>query len=246
MSNILAELTVVPAVVGGTLAVLGWWRRGVLMPRFEAVVLGFSLFGIAWLNFRTPSSRIPALRVMSSQTPLAVQLPFLLWAAMRFGPTGAGITILMTTIVTSWGVVHGVGPFASIAPATTVTALTLSLIVVASTLLCLATLVEERRQAQHALAIRLEFEGLLSRSRRRSCSSRATRCIERSRSGSAESGRVLGIDWLTVFTASTPAAISPAFAWRDPLTRRGCRSGRLGTRELGATQPADPGCRPHS
>ena len=49
------------------------------------------------------------------------------------------------------------------APATTVRALTLSLIVLASTLMWLAVLVEERRQTQQALRIRLEFESLLSR-----------------------------------------------------------------------------------
>ena len=141
---------------------------------------------------------------------------------------------------------HGVGPFASIAPATTVTALTLSLIVVASTLLCLATLVEERRQAQHALAIRLEFEGLLSRLSSALVQQPSDEMHRAFEKWLSRIGRVLGIDCLTVFTASTPAAISPAFAWRDPLTAARRRSGRLGTRELGATQHADPGCHPHS
>ena len=65
-SNILAELTVVPAVVGGTLAALRWWRRGASRPRLEGVVLGLSLIGIAWLNLSDSASRIPPLRAMSS------------------------------------------------------------------------------------------------------------------------------------------------------------------------------------
>ena len=48
-------------------------------------------------------------------------------------------------------------------PTTTVPALTLSLIVVAATVLSLAALVEERRQTQSALAERLGFEELLAR-----------------------------------------------------------------------------------
>ncbi len=216
--NILAELTVVPAVVGGTLAMLRWWRRGGLMPRPEGIILALSLVGIAWLNLSNSVSRIPPLRAMSSQTPLAVQLPFLLWAAMRFGPTGAGVAILMTSLVGAWAVVHGIGPFATVAPATTVTAITLSLIVVATTLLWLATLVEERRQTQHALAIRLEFEGLLSRLSSalvQQPSGEMPRAFEKwlSRIGS-----VLGIDALTVFSASSTTSLARIYSWMDPRT----------------------------
>ena len=216
--NILAELIVVPAVVGGTLAVLRWWRRGAPVPRSEGIVLALSLVGIAWLNLSNSLSRIPPLRAMSSQTPLAVQLPFLLWAAMRFGPTGAGVAVLLTSIVGAWAVVHGIGPFAAIAPATTVTAITLSLIVVATTLMCLATLVEERRQTQHALAIRLEFEGLLSRLSSalvQQPSDEMPRAFEKwlSRIGS-----VLGIDALTVFSATSPTSLARIYSWMDPGT----------------------------
>ncbi len=62
-----------------------------------------------------------------------------------------------------WSVVHGEGPFADVSPTTTVPALTLSLILVAATVLWLAALVEERRQTQSALAERLAFEELLAR-----------------------------------------------------------------------------------
>jgi signal transduction histidine kinase len=216
--NILAELTVVPAVVGGTLAVLRWWRRGAPLPRPEGIVLALSLVGIAWLNLSHSVNRIPPLRAMSSQTPLAVQLPVLLWAAMRFGPTGAGVAVLMTSIVGAWAVVHGIGPFAAIAPATTVTAITLSLIVVATTLMWLATLVEERRQTQHALAIRLEFEGLLSRLSSalvQQPSDEMPRAFEKWLS---RISGVLGIDALTVFSASTATSLTRIYSWVDPRT----------------------------
>jgi two-component system, LuxR family, sensor kinase FixL len=163
ISNVLAELVVVPAVVGGAWAFARWWRRGRPMPRLEAVVLVLGLIGIASARFSGVLDSIPSLSAVSNQMPLVVQLPFLLWAAMRFGPAGTGIAVLFTSITSAWAVVNGIGPFAEISASTTVRALTVSMIVVAATLLCLATLIEERRQTQHALKLRLEFESLLSR-----------------------------------------------------------------------------------
>ncbi len=217
-SNILAELTVVPAVVGGTLAGVRWWRRGRLRPRLEVVVLAASLVGIAWLNLSNSLGRIPSLRAMSSQMPLALQLPFLLWAAMRFGPTGAGLTIFFTTLVSAWAVVHGIGPFASVAPATTVTAVTLALIVVAMTLMALATLAEERRQTQRALAIRLEFEGLLSRLSSALVQQPSDEMIGAFDRWLSRIGRVLGLDCLRVLSGSSTNAVMPLYTWIDPGT----------------------------
>ena len=96
-------------------------------------------------------SQLPPLRAVSSQAPLALQLPFLLWAAVRFGIPGAGITLLSATILAVWSVVHGQGPFADMSPTTTVQALTLSLIIVSASVLFLSALVAERRQTQRAL-----------------------------------------------------------------------------------------------
>ena len=53
---------------------------------------------------------------------------------MRFGPTGTGLSLLTTSVLSAWAVVHGLGPFTTIAPPITTTAVTLSLIVVATTL----------------------------------------------------------------------------------------------------------------
>src|SRR5262249_44744695 len=160
-SNILAELTIVPAIVGVVSGVLRW-RRPLLSRPVEAALLALGLGAIGLLDSSHSLSRIPAVRALSSQTPLAVQLPFLLWAAVRFGPTGVGLTLLATGVLGRWSVVHGIGPYGLPPAATTAAAFTLSLIVVAVTLLSVSTLVAERRQTQHALGIRLQFEGLLS------------------------------------------------------------------------------------
>lgn len=216
MSNVLAELIVVPAVVGGTIGLLRWWRRGMMTPSFEPVVLTLGLTGTSWLNFTHSLDWNPSLHAVSSQTPLAVELPFLLWAAMRFGPTGTGLSVLLTSILSTWTVVQGFGPFASISPTTTVTALTLSLIVVAATLMCLATLIEERRQTQHALRIRLEFESLLARLSSALVQEPSDHMHRAFEAWLGRIGRVLGIDCLTVFTASPPpTALTLAYTWMD-------------------------------
>jgi signal transduction histidine kinase/integral membrane sensor domain MASE1 len=216
IGNVLAELVVVPAVVGAAFAVLRWWRRGRRMPRWEPVLLVLGLFAISGTRIGRFLDTIPSLSAVSSQTPLAVQLPFLLWAAMRFGPTGTGIAVLITSVTSAWSVVNGIGPFAQMPAVTTVRALTLSLIVVAATLLFLATLIEDRRQTQHALGLRLEFESLLSRLSSalvQQPSDQMTRAFE---AWLGRLGRVLGIDGLTVFvTSSETSSLAPLYSWVD-------------------------------
>jgi signal transduction histidine kinase/integral membrane sensor domain MASE1 len=162
-SNILSALTVVPAVVGLIVSLPNWFRRPSIPRTIEAAVLGFGLIALAIAEFNNHLPRLPALSAVSSQTPLAVQLPFLLWAAVRFGPTGASVALLVTSLLTAWTIVHGLGPFASMSPRTTIAAVRLFLIVVAVTLMCFSVLIEERRHSQRALADRLRFEELLSR-----------------------------------------------------------------------------------
>src|SRR3954464_4799493 len=140
IGNVLAELTGGPAGAGGALAIVRWWRRGRRTPRLEPVMLALGLLGTGAASLGTVLDRIPSVSAVSSQTPLAFQLPFLLWAATRFGVTGTGLAVLVTTVMSAWAVVHGSGPFAAIPAATTVRALTLSLIVVAATLMGLAAL----------------------------------------------------------------------------------------------------------
>jgi GAF domain-containing protein len=162
-SNILAQLTIVPAVVGVATGLPRWARSTSWTRIAEAAVVGVGLMVMGSSELGGVLSQLPPLRAVSSQAPLALQLPFLLWAAVRFGTPGAGVTLFAATILAVWSVVHGQGPFAEMSPTATGPALTLSFIVVAGTVLSLAALVEERRQTQSALAERLGFEELLAR-----------------------------------------------------------------------------------
>src|SRR5262249_52166009 len=96
------------------------------------------------------------------RTLLAFLLPFLLWAAVRFGPGGASLSLLATTLLAIWAASHGRGPFAGLPLAESVFTLQIFLTVVAIPIMCLAALIEERRRAEAALEDRLRFEELLS------------------------------------------------------------------------------------
>ena len=162
-SNILAHMTIDTAIVGVVADLPRWSRTWSLRRVLEAATVGAGVLLMGSTDFGGMLSRLPPLSAVSSQAPLALQLPFLLWAAIRFGIPGAGITLLSATILAVWSVVHGKGPFADMSPTTTVPALTLSLIVVSASVLFLSALVAERRQTQRALGERLVFEELLTR-----------------------------------------------------------------------------------
>jgi signal transduction histidine kinase/integral membrane sensor domain MASE1 len=200
-SNILAEVTIIPAVVGVATGLPKWLRHPSSNRPIEAAVLGMGLVATALFALNSGPSWI-ALQTMSRQTPLAMQLPFLLWATFRFGPTGTAVALLTTTTLSAWVFVHGWGPFAPTSPSTTVMALTLSLIVVAVTLMCLTTLLEERRQSQRALALRLRFEELLARL---SSAFVHLPSDQMDRAFGEELGRIgafLRVDWLGLFIAA--------------------------------------------
>jgi two-component system sensor kinase FixL len=162
MSSILGELTIVPALVGFVSGVRAWTRQTSVARYIEASLLASGLVVGGLLTSRLAFGPT-ALWAVSEQAPFVLQLPFLLWAAARFGPTGASLAVLTSTVLTASAAVHGVGPF-HLLPAGAATAATqLVLIVAAVTLLGLATLIEERNLTLRALGDRLAFEGLLSR-----------------------------------------------------------------------------------
>ena len=212
-SNILSELAVVPALVGVTVGILRVRRSTAWRRVAEAVVLGLSVAGAGWLQVSQPFNESWVL-TLSSRAPMTLQLPLILWASLRFGPTGAGLSLLTMSTLTVWGVVHGVGPFASVAPATAATAVTVSLIMVATTILYLAALTAERRQAQQELARRLEFEGLLSRFSGALVQLGSNGMQRAFHEWLGRIGAVLDLDAITVFAASSATgALRSECAW---------------------------------
>ncbi|HET6178782.1 MAG TPA: MASE1 domain-containing protein [Candidatus Sulfotelmatobacter sp.] len=107
-SNMLAELTVVPTIVVLSLRGLAWIRKATLARYAEASLLAIGLLLVSVLVFGGigPSrNNIPAL--------VCAPLPFLLWAAIRFGPGGLSSSLLAISLISIWNAVHDLGPFTS-------------------------------------------------------------------------------------------------------------------------------------
>jgi two-component system sensor kinase FixL len=161
-SNVLTELTVAPAILTAVNAFRGTGRPFSLRHRKEAVVLGVLLLTASVAVFAASSSDIAGIAGPPG-SPIAWLLPFLLWAAVRFAPLGASLSLLTTTLVAIWAATHSRGPFHELPVAEYVPSLQIFLSVVAIPLMCLAALIEERRRVESALAERLRFEEFLSR-----------------------------------------------------------------------------------
>ena len=155
-SNVLAQLALVPAIVTVATGFRRWLRDADLRARVEAAALGLALVGVAVAVF---GGSLHA----SAPTPLAFLLPLLMVAAVRFGPAGAGLSLLTVTLVAVWAGTYREGPFASLPQAEAVLALQVYLSVVAIPIYGLASLIEERRRAQRAVGERLQFQKTLSR-----------------------------------------------------------------------------------
>src|SRR4051812_40668844 len=150
-SNILTELTVAPAILMAVCARRSAAPFSTVRRRVEAALLAALLVTAAVLVFATGQGNIAAIAGTTS-LPAVWLFPFLLWAAVRFGPLGSSVSLLVTTLVAIWGATHARGPFTALPDY--VPSLQIFLSVIAVPLMCLAALVEERRRVGDALAER--------------------------------------------------------------------------------------------
>src|SRR5215469_6626192 len=140
-SNALAALIVVPLIVT-------WATEGILALRTarlwryleaSALFLGLLLVSHAVL-YQFGSGTDSAL--------LFLPLPFLLWAAVRFGTLGASTAISTVGFLAIWSASHDHGPFAGGTPEENALAIQIFLIVLAIPMLFLATVIEERTSGE--------------------------------------------------------------------------------------------------
>jgi signal transduction histidine kinase/integral membrane sensor domain MASE1 len=160
-SNVLTELTLVPALVMAVTALAAWLRTASLARRAEAVLLAVSLLtvGIAvFMGAMDAPGAVPG----APSAPVLFLVPFMLWATVRFGPGGASASLLTTALLGIWAATHGHGPFVELPLAESVFALQIFLTIVGITLMCLAALIDERRRSQEDVGERLRFEELRS------------------------------------------------------------------------------------
>jgi signal transduction histidine kinase len=141
-SNVLAALTIVPLVVTWVAARPELVRKAkperiaeVTAVFAGLLVTSYTVFGMKELD----ASYTPALYY--------APLPFLLWAAVRLGPVGTTSSLATMVVLTIWGAVNGLGPFAGASPQDTAREMQLFLISVSVPLLLLAVVLEERARA---------------------------------------------------------------------------------------------------
>jgi PAS domain S-box-containing protein len=140
VSNALTALILCPVI----LVVARRWRTWISQatPRrsLEAALLGIGVMAAGALVFGTD-----IIATTGQSAFLYLPLPFLLWAAVRFGVGGTSLALLGIVLLSAgWntGAVHG--PFVAPTLAATVLALQLFIIALSAPMLLLAALIEER------------------------------------------------------------------------------------------------------
>jgi signal transduction histidine kinase len=161
-ANVLTELTVPPAIILSVTSGWPWIRQATRARELEMLLLVGALVTASAAVVGGPAGGWVPMSDLP-HVPVALFLPIIFWAAVRFRPGGVSWVTLATTLLLSWSATHARGPFTTLTPAEGVLALQSYMIVSVVPFMCLAGLIEERRRAERALADRLRFEEFLSR-----------------------------------------------------------------------------------
>jgi two-component system, LuxR family, sensor kinase FixL len=143
-SNALAALIIVPLIVTWVTNGVQALRTASLSRYWEGVILFFALLVVSYAVFYKIGPR-------ADLDLLFLPLPFLIWAALRFGSLGASTTIPIVGFLAIWSASHGHGPFSGETPEQNALSIQIFLIVLAMPLLFLATVIEERLTGQTEL-----------------------------------------------------------------------------------------------
>src|SRR5262245_15598283 len=147
LSEALAYLMLAPAIMTW-MASASYRFKNISVARcIEAFLIGCGLLAISIRVFTWQAAgqdTFPAL--------LYLPLPFLIWAAVRFGPPEVTTSLLVVAFLSISGAVHGRGPFAASTSADNVVSLQLFLIMMSLPLMFLAALIEEGHAKTNALS----------------------------------------------------------------------------------------------
>lgn len=145
-SNLLATITIVPVLISWSAAEplhLRHAGRGLLL---EVAALVTGLVAVSLVVFDTGMGA-PA----GPTSLLYLPLPFLLWAALRFGPALTSASYAIVALLAIWGAAHGRGPFQLSTTAFDPLPIQLFLLSMAVPLMMLAAVIEERRESERRL-----------------------------------------------------------------------------------------------
>ena len=143
LGDSLAIIALVPAFLFAAQARFG---RPIVSPA-ELIVLTFTLVGGSWLAFWYADRA-------ATYTPILLYapIPALVWAAVRFGPAGASISLAFIVLFALAAADQGHGPFIAYGHAINLLAVQLFLTMLTLPLTTLTLLIDERRKAQQSLA----------------------------------------------------------------------------------------------
>ncbi|HMK22593.1 MAG TPA: PAS domain S-box protein [Terriglobales bacterium] len=139
----LALLTLTPAILSwAEIAGSSIRKPGVRYLEAASMCIGISI--LSYFTFVAPGSE-------SRPAMLYSLVPFLLWAALRFGITGVSNSITLVAFVSILGAIHKRGPFTADTPVHNVLSLQLFLLVAAASFMVLAAVVEQHKAAEQLL-----------------------------------------------------------------------------------------------
>ncbi|MBK1816182.1 MASE1 domain-containing protein [Luteolibacter yonseiensis] len=143
MGNVLTHLVVTPALLCWVLVAPKRLRMPSGRHFAEAVFLGIALILTGYLAFRTESVRIGL-----AETRFYAPVPFLFWAAIRFGMAGASGSVAIIAVLAVEAALKGHGPFSGLSPSGTSLALQHFLLLRAAPLYVVAILIEQKKVAE--------------------------------------------------------------------------------------------------
>jgi PAS domain S-box-containing protein len=144
-SNVFASMALVPAVVT-------WKTSGFKFPHLpqtrvlEAVCLMAILLSVSYFLFYALPEGAGTIPIV-----LAAPLPFLLWAATRFGVRGASTAILSVALLAIWSGVRERGPFTAGSHEQNALSIQIFFILLSATLMPLAAVLKERKRVSQEL-----------------------------------------------------------------------------------------------
>ena len=158
----------------GTHYWIEWRNLGVSNGVTAIVLIPALLYGVHWVSTRqvkvTPSRVLEAAILgmgivvsgvfafdwspagpAASPALLYAPIPFLIWAAVRFGLGGVSVSMLVVTFQAIAGAMHGRGPFLAQTPAENVLALQLFLLMAGTPTMLLAVGIESEKRSKRSL-----------------------------------------------------------------------------------------------
>lgn len=145
-SNVIASMTVVPPILFFARNGISWLRKATFERWVEAGVLAFGVVFVSVLVFNREYGAADPFSAL-----VLAPLPFLLWAAIRFGSGALSASMLVVAFIASWNALHGRRFLTSGPSAESVLYLHILLTLFALPSMALAAVLAERQRTEELL-----------------------------------------------------------------------------------------------